>query len=85
MIFELNKPSRPGSLQAMVALYRRYVVKRLRAVWAAPIVGLLLAAGAQAQQLTWTEMGGPAVDIGVGSVYGNLWVTDAGGNIYLPD
>jgi len=65
----------------MVALCRRSVVKRLGAVWAGLMVGLLLASGAQAQQLAWTEMGGAAVDIGV-VANGTVWVTNAGGGIY---
>ena len=81
MIFVLNKPGRPRPLAAMVALCRRSVVKRLGAVWAGLMVGLLLASGAQAQQLAWTEMGGAAVDIGVGAD-GTVWVTNAGGSIY---
>jgi len=34
-----------------------------------------------ATTLSWTEMGGAAVDIGVGA-NGTVWVTNAGGNIY---
>ena len=55
MIFVVNKPYRPRPLAAMVALCRRSVVKRLGVAWVGLMVGLLLASGAQAQQVSWIQ------------------------------
>ena len=74
MVSVLSKAGRSRCLEAMVALYRRSFVGRLGAAWVGLAFGLLLASGAQAQQLSWTEMGGAGYDIGVGAD-GTVWVT----------
>jgi hypothetical protein len=76
MILVLNTPGRPRPLQAMVALYRCSVVKRLGAVWAGLMVGLLFASGAQAHRWVQAVNGQvPSGAVGTGIERGaNLYV-----------
>ena len=55
MISVLSKAVRSRCLEAMVAQYRRSFVGRLRAAWVGLMFGLLLATGAQAQQVSWVQ------------------------------